>query len=131
MSTIPRHKTREERQSLWLLTYSPLIWSAHFLLCYITAAVWCAKVVGRDGTLGPIRLTIGVYTVLALIGIGITGWRGYRRYTAGGKTSTPHDEDTPEDRYRFLGFATLLLSGMSAIGTIFVALVAIFFENCQ
>jgi hypothetical protein len=36
----------EANESLWLLVASPVIWAAHFLLCYGTAAVWCAKVAG-------------------------------------------------------------------------------------
>ena len=32
--------------SLWLLTFGPGIWAVHFLLCYVTAAVWCARVAG-------------------------------------------------------------------------------------
>ena len=44
----------------------PTIWAAHFLLCYVTAAIWCAKVAGPDGSLGGVRVAIAVYTVLAL-----------------------------------------------------------------
>ena len=29
----------EDRQSLWVLTFSPAIW-AHFLASYIAAAIW-------------------------------------------------------------------------------------------
>ena len=32
-----------------MLTIAPGIWSAHFLLSYATAAVWCAKMAGPDG----------------------------------------------------------------------------------
>lgn len=120
----------EKNESLWLITVSPVIWSAHFLLSYITAAVWCAKVVGRDGSLWGARVAIAVYTVVALVGIGITGWIAFRRHTIGSAT-VPHDFDTPEDRHRFLGFATLLLSGLSAVGTLYVALAAVFFETCH
>lgn len=120
----------ERRESLWMLTISPAIWSAHFLACYLTAAIWCAKFAGRSGSLEEVRVAIGVYTVVALVGIGITGWIGYRRHSHGTAT-VPHDFDTPEDRHRFMGFATLLLSGLSAVATIFVALVALFVRSCQ
>lgn len=119
----------EENESLWLLTVSPVIWTAHFLLSYGTAAVWCSKVAGPGGSLWEARLAIAAYTVLALIGIGITGWIGYRRHNFGG--ATPHDFDSPEDRHGFLGFATLLLSALSAAATIYVALAAVFIESCQ
>lgn len=120
----------EKDESLWIITASPVIWAAHFLLCYLTAAIWCAKVVGRDGPLGDVRVAIAVYTLLALIGIGITGWIAFRKHTTGTAT-VPHDFDTREDRHRFLGFATLLLSGLSGVGVLYVALTAVFVETCH
>jgi hypothetical protein len=122
-------ETSEKNQSLWLLTASPVIWAAHLLLCYVTASIWCAKVVGDGGSLQSVRLAIMVYTAVALVGIGITGWIGYRRHSYG-NADLPHDDDTPEDRHRFLGFATLLLSALSAVAVIYAALVAIFIERC-
>lgn len=124
------NRLHEKNESLWILTVSPTLWAAHFLLSYLTAAVWCAKVAGRDGSLGTVRVAIAVYTVLALLGIGITGWIGYRRHSFG-EGETPHDYDTPEDRHRFLGFATLLLSALSAVATLYVALAALFLGTCR
>jgi hypothetical protein len=113
-----------------MLTISPTIWALHFLCSYVTAAVWCAKDAGGDGSLGGARIAIAVYTLIALIGIAITGWVGYRRHSLGNE-SLPHDNDTPEDRHRFMGFATLLLSVLSALATLFVAAVAVFMETCD
>lgn len=123
-------ETHETNQSLWLLTLSPTIWSWHFLACYATAAIWCAKFSGPDQSLGIVRVAIAIYTIVALTGIGMTGMIGYRRHTFG-NTTVPHDFDTPADRHRFLGFATVLLSALSAIATLFVALAAVFIENCH
>ena len=123
-------ETAEKNQSLWLLTASPTIWAAHFLLCYITASIWCAKVVGAGGSLQSVRVAIAVYTVLALAGIGFLGWNGYRKHSFGNAV-LPHDDDTPEDRHRFLGFATLLLSALSAVAVIYAALVAVFIRSCH
>jgi hypothetical protein len=120
----------EEKENLWLLTVSPTIWAAHFLLCYITAAIWCAKLDGAQTTMIAVRFAIALYTALALIGISLNGWAGWRRHRHGSET-TPHDFDSSEDRHRFLGFATLLLSALSAIATLFVAVVALFFEDCR
>jgi hypothetical protein len=122
-------ETHEKNQSLWLLILSPTIWSVHFLACYVTAAVWCAKFSGPDQSLGIVRVAIAIFTAVALVGIGITGWIGYRRHTFG-NTTVPRDFDTPADRHRFLGFATVLLSALSAIATLFVALAAVFIETC-
>ena len=130
MTPHEQDETRETNQSLWLLTASPTIWSAHFLACYGTAAIWCAKFAGPDESLAVVRGAIAIYTAVALCGIGITGWIGYRRHTFG-NTTVPHDFDTPADRHRFLGFATVLLSALSAIATVFVALAAVFIGNCH
>lgn len=120
----------EKKESLWRLTISPVIWSVHFLLSYVTAAVWCAKMAGPGGSLGGARTAIAVYTAVALVGIAITGRIGFRRHSFG-DAETPHDFDSPEDRHRFLGFATLLLSALSAVGTVYVALAAVFIGTCH
>ncbi len=130
MNPASKDETSEIRQSLWLLTISPFVWAAHFLACYITAAIWCEKVAGRSGALGFVRVMIAIYTAVALIGIGLNGWAGWRRHTFGSST-LPHDYDSPEDRHRFLGFATFLLAILSAIATIFVASVTLFFADCR
>jgi hypothetical protein len=77
-----------------------------------------------------VRVMIAIYTAVALIGIGLNGWAGWRRHTFGSST-LPHDYDSPEDRHRFLGFATFLLAVLSAIATIFVASVTLFFADCR
>jgi hypothetical protein len=124
-----QNELHEENESLWFLVAAPVIWAGHFLLCYGTAAVWCAKVVGYGGSLATTRMVIAIYTVLALAAIGAIGWVGYRRHSFG-KADLPHDDDTPEDRHRFMGFATLLLASLSAVAVIYAALVAVFVDRC-
>ena len=123
-------KTSEKHQSLWLLTASPSIWAVHFLLCYVTVSIWCAKVVGPGGSLATVRVAIVVYSVLALSGIGFIGWIGYCKHSFG-DAELSHHADTPEDRHRFLGFATLLLSALSAVAVLYATLVAVFFGTCH
>ncbi|WP_373048520.1 hypothetical protein [Vulgatibacter sp.] len=120
----------ERKESLWLITVGPLIWAAHFVLSYATAAVWCAKIAGRDGSLDGARIAIAIYTALALAGIAIPGTIGWRHHRAGGG-KVPHDYDTPGDRHRLIGLATLLLSAMSAVGVIYAGLAALFLETCN
>ena len=124
------HHLAEHRESMWMLAVSPTIWAAHFGLCYITGAIWCAKVPSVLAPLGGVRTAIVIFTVIALGGIVVTGWIGHRahRYGVG---SPPHDDDTPEDRHRFMGYATLLLSGLSGLAVVYAALVAVFIETCQ
>jgi hypothetical protein len=121
--------------SLWLLTVGPAIWAAHLLLSYVTAAIWCAKFVAAGGALGGVRTAIGWYTAVALAGIVLVGWEGFRRHRhpslSSGAEATTHDLDSADDRHRFVGFATLLLSGLSALGVVYAALAASYFETCR
>jgi hypothetical protein len=77
-----------------------------------------------------VRIVIAACTAVAIIGIVLTGLVGYRRHGHGFETK-PHDLDSPEDRHRFLGFAMLLLSGVSGVATIFSALPAVFIGSCR
>jgi hypothetical protein len=115
---------------LVLLATAPAIWMTHFLLSYITASIWCAKYAGPGNSLAGARIAVAAYTVVALAVIGYVGWSGHRRHRHGGETE-PHDFDSAADRHRFLGFATLLLAGLSAIATIFVAVSVAAFETCR
>jgi hypothetical protein len=127
LSVAPR---TPDHYSLWRLTIAPTIWAVHLLLCYITAAVWCARFVPSGGPLGWVRSAIAWYSVVALAGIVAVGWEGFRRHRYGTETTT-HDLDSAEDRHRFLGFATLLLAGLSAVGVLYAALAASYFETCH
>ena len=127
MTTVP--KTSDRRENLWIVTISPAIWAAHFMLCYATVALWCGMVVGRDGSLLTARLAVAVLTALALAGILFVGRVGYRRHAD--LSHEPHGADSPASRHRFLGYATLLLSGLSAVAVLYGAMPALFFENCQ
>jgi hypothetical protein len=120
----------EKRDSLWRLAAPPVIWATHFLACYGTAAVWCAKYAKPDDPLTPVRLAIAAFTLVALLPVTWLAWSSYRRHRHPGG-QLPHDADTPEDRYRFLGFATLLLSGLCAIAIVFAALTAVFIRSCR
>jgi uncharacterized membrane protein YbhN (UPF0104 family) len=124
-TALPEHK-----ESLWTLVISPTVWAVHFLSCYVSAAIWCAKFADRFDSLGPIRGVIVGCTVVALAIIGVNGWGGLRRHRHGAAT-LPHDDDTPEDRHRFLGFATALLAGLSAVAVLFSAIAVYFFHDCR
>jgi hypothetical protein len=131
MSTDDRAaRQTESAESLWMLTAAPAIWALHLLLSYVTAAVWCAKFSDPAGPLGTARTAIGWYTAIALTAIAIVGIEGFRRHRRGTETTT-HDLDSSGDRHGFLGFATLLLSGLSALAVVYAALAASFFESCR
>ncbi|HKO50579.1 MAG TPA: hypothetical protein VJV79_22805 [Polyangiaceae bacterium] len=120
----------EKHESLWLLAAPLLVWAGHFLLSYVTAAVWCAKLGARFGGLGPARSALFVYTGLALLGIAWLGVIGYKHHRRAEKT-TSHAEDTPEDRHAFIGLATVLLAGLSAIAVVYSGLPALLIGSCR
>lgn len=129
-SSPAEEQLREDNASLWMLFASPVIWALHFLASYTVLAVWCAKSSGTEAAMQPARWLIGLFTALALAGIFWVGWLGYQRHRAGGG-EPPHDDDTPLDRHRFLGFSALLLSLMSGVATVFVAVVVVMIHNCD
>lgn len=119
----------EPRSTLWMLTAGPTIWALHFLLSYVTAAVWCAKA-GRAAPLADMRLVIAGYTVVALAAIAWFGWRGLRQHRLGSST-LPHDAPTTADRHRFLGFSTMLLCGLSFVAVLYAALAIAAIGTCR
>lgn len=120
----------ESHETLWMLVVSPTIWAVHLLLCYATAAIWCGMIVGPHGSLSTARLAIVVYTAAALGIIAIVGTIGFRRHRLG-SARLPHDDDSPEDRHRFIGFSTFLLSALSGVAVLYAALTIVFIEGCQ
>jgi hypothetical protein len=120
----------EKRLHLWGLAAAPALWALHLLLSYGTAAVYCAKFAAVNGSLAAVRIAIGAYTAAALGGVLLIGKHALRRHRFGDST-LPHDFDSRADRHRFLGFATLLLAGLSAIAIVFAALTVVFIRSCR
>lgn len=127
---MPAEKPRPPRESLWSLTVAPAIWLAHFLLSYVTGAVWCAKFAGPRGSLWTARVAIAGYTVIALVGLALVGRRALRRRRSPGAASS-RDFDQPDDRIRFIGQAGILLTGLSALAVMYTALVVVFIRSCR
>lgn len=120
----------KEIESLWTLFTAPTIWTLHFLACYITAATYCAKASAASFSFETMRLALGAVTLLALCGIVLSAFLAWRQWGFG-SGDPPHDEPTRRDRLLFQGFATLLLSGLSFVGVLFVAVPLVFIEACQ
>ncbi|MEK0084900.1 hypothetical protein [Benzoatithermus flavus] len=118
-------------RGLWLLTAGPAIWAVHFLASYVGAAVYCAKWATATAALDPIQRYVAVLTAMALLGILGLGWNAYRRWYHAGDPEPPHDAATLADRRRFLGFAALLLCGLSFVATIYTALAALLAASCR
>jgi hypothetical protein len=119
----------KEVESLWTLFTGPIVWAVHFLICYVGAAIYCAKPGLFDVDFGAVRAGIAAATSLALGAILLSAWLAWRQWGFGAD-DPPHDDPTRHDRTLFQGFATLLLSGLSFIAVIYVALPALFLTGC-
>ena len=120
----------ESRASLWMLTSGPATWAVHFLLSYVTAAIWCAKAATVAAPLGTARAALVAYTAVALAVIAGVGWRSWRQHQWG-DAELPHDAPSAGDRHRFLGFATLLLCGLSFVAVVYSALAIGMIGTCR
>jgi hypothetical protein len=126
-----RHLDLPERPVfLIVLASGPAIWIAHFIVTYTTVAVACGPRGPSRDALASAQILILAYTLVALVAIAVVALGGWRRHRHGMET-VPHDMDTPGDRHRFLGFATCLLAGLSAIATLFVAVAAALLPDCR
>ncbi|ANK77484.1 hypothetical protein ACI2KT_25260 [Ensifer adhaerens] len=124
MRLLPR-----EIETFWTLFTGPAIWAGHFLICYASAAIFCAKPALFAMEFKSLRLGIAVITVLALAAIGLSAFLAWRQWGFGAH-DPPHDDPTRHDRLLFQGFATLLLAGLSFVAVLMTALPTIFVSEC-
>ena len=120
--------TRSGHEPLWVPVVAPAIWSGHFMLCYVTAALWCGRF-ASPSALG-LRTTTAIFTAIALAGIALFFHHGLHRHRYEMPTR-PHDDDTPEDRDQFVAFTTMLLAGMSFVAVAFEALAIVVVNRCS
>lgn len=119
----------KEVETLWTLFTGPVVWALHFLICYVAAAVYCAKGGEASFSFGTLRFALAVVTFVALLAILAAAWLAWRQWGFG-SGDPPHDEPTRQDRLLFQGFATLLLLGLSFVAVIFVSVPLLFIEVC-
>ena len=124
MRILPR-----EVESLWTLFTAPIVWAVHFLVCYVGAAIYCAKREQLGFGFDMVRIGVGAATVVALALIVVAAFLAWRQWGFGTE-DPPHDEPTGQGRRLFQGFATLLLSGLSFIAVLYAALPVLFMTEC-
>jgi hypothetical protein len=117
----------EAWRTLWPILFGPTIWALHFLVCYVFAAVFCAKA-EPSADFFPVRLVVAAATALALAAIAFVGFLGYRQWAI--EHDVRQDQPTDVDRRQLLGQATILLCGLSALAVVYGALPAVFIASC-
>ena len=119
--------TEHPRESLWVPIVAPVIWSAHFMICYGWAAMAC----GRFSGAGFERAHTGISIVTIVAAIACAGclWYGFERH---GRQlpDQPNDEATPEDRTQFMAVVTMLLAALSLAGVLFAGIAAVSVGGC-
>ncbi|MCB2053929.1 MAG: hypothetical protein KDE35_06780 [Geminicoccaceae bacterium] len=134
MSTGAKEELRRTSGSgtdLWNVVQPPTIWAVHFLISYLAAAILCARA-DRTAPLDPVFWTVMTATAVALMLIALVVLRLWRVE----KFSTV-DEDlefernTPEERHRFLAHVSLMLSVLSAVGVLYVAMPVLLIDTCR
>lgn len=131
-----KHPVKEEVEretgsgtDLWLMIAPMIIWSLHFLFCYVWMAIVCEK--AGDAGYPEARLWIGVATAVAL---GLILWITTRLWRVHNRSVTDNDfefeHNTPEERHRFLSHVALMLCALAAVSVVYVALPALVLETC-
>jgi heme/copper-type cytochrome/quinol oxidase subunit 2 len=122
-------RLRDLRVTLWTLIVPPVAWAAHFLFCYLWAAVGCAPANGPHSA-WQLPLAVGLATAIALLVISLSGVIAWVQERTPGD-DPPHEQGTDIDRLRFLAKATLLLAGLSFAAVVFTALPVLFLTDCR
>lgn len=117
--------------ALWRIATGPIIWGAHFLVCYWIGAVWCAHA-GPGAPLDPVRWGVAGATVAALLALGLAVRSiGRRRGLSVEGENLVFNSDTAEERSRFLAHVATLLCLVSFAAVVFTALPALLLETCR
>lgn len=108
--------------SLWFPVVAPAVWAVHFMVTYVAVALACtepgAPFTDNARTLVTMISALAIAVILWCFGCGVAAhdgrgpWRSY-------------DDDTPEDRHLFMAMTTMLLAGLSLLGSAFVIAAAL------
>ena len=111
-----------DRDSLIGMVASPLVWAAHFLVCYTVVALACAFGFGTEtgGEWGIVRIVLLIVSAGAVLVIVGLCFLAYRRWRQSGGSEPPHDHR--QERHQFMSVAALLLSVLSGIGVVYTAI---------
>ena len=121
-----------ERDSLLGMVGAPIVWAVHFVTVYVLVSLACAFrfAEGRVLGIGIVPFLIGIATLIAVILITMLARLGYRRWRQTEADRRRMDPDLWERR-RFMALTALLLSGLSLIATIWVAVPVALIEPCR
>lgn len=123
-----RSTSEHAADPLWIPLVAPIIWSTHFTVCYIWAAMACGRFASQIA--GSLDFVLILMTAIAIAPISVLLLRGFRRLNYRWPDHSL-DEGTPEDRARFMAYMTILLAGLSGLATLFVGVASLSMGGCQ
>lgn len=111
-------------QRLITLVGAPVIWMAHFLVCYVVVSLVCALQLTDSRLFGmnTAQLGIAIATGIALLLMGGIAAVQLRRWR--------HPTGPDPDLTRFFSANTLLLCGLSALALLWVAFPSLVLPTC-
>lgn len=115
--------------SLWRLAAPPLVWLAHFTLCYATVVAGCGRWT-TGPSVGAVAPLVSLWTVGALAALAACVAIG----TGGRAVLEPAwalDDDTPASRAAFVATTNALLVLASSLAVVFVAAAVWLVPRCQ
>ncbi len=117
---------------LWFGVGAPiLIWALHLVIGYALVSLNCVwslfpfRLFGIEG----IRIILLALTILTAVGVlagGLISFRNWRRLRAGNRG----DQIDPTERYRFMMFSGMLLSGLFLLGLLWEIFPIFMVELC-
>lgn len=120
--------------SIWGLAFPAIVWSVHFLWCYVVNAVACARGVGSEEVFGLAAIQANVVAatvVLAPLLLLSLGTAIARLRDPALRESNPDTSESTEAAERlFLARATFAISALSLVAMAAVASPALFFTTC-
>ncbi|HEY4542376.1 MAG TPA: hypothetical protein VIG66_08390 [Noviherbaspirillum sp.] len=100
------------------MAVAPIIWSVHFVLCYVLVSLGCALGWTESGILGmnAVEAGIALASLAALAMLGYTAALNMEKYR-----DAPRDASGANDPSAFVALNSVLLCGLSTVSLIWVA----------
>jgi hypothetical protein len=124
-----RASSATRAESLWRLAAPPLVWLAHFTLCYGTVVAACGRWTSGPPA-GAVPALVSLWTVAALAALG-----GCLVVGTGGRAvlepARALDDDTPASRAAFVATTNALLVLAGGLAVLFVAAAIWLVPRCR
>lgn len=115
------------RDRLLSLVGAPVIWTAHFVVCYVVVSLACAyrETAPQLFGLNPVDIGVGAATMLGLLLIGYIALLNMRKWQ---RERSPKSGVTSMSA--FFALTSLLLCALSAVALTWVAFPALILPPC-